>query len=95
MFTFFSIRDADAFSVVSSKLPAVKRAFDAIADDAPASGEVSPEVRAVSVDHVGLAILGAKRSELFSCKKIRDYEVVETASPGAGGQVRHTLLGPF
>lgn len=71
MFTFFSIWDADAFSIFSLKLPAVKRAFDAIAHDAPASGKVSPEVRAVSVNHVGLAILGAKHGELFSCRNMR------------------------
>jgi len=69
--TFLSVWDAGAFSIFSSKPPAVKGAFDATAHDAPAGGEVRPEVRAVSVDHVGLAVLGAKRSEMFSCRRMR------------------------
>lgn len=94
MFTFLSIWDAGAFSVFSSKLPAVERAFDAIAHDVPAGGQVSPEVRAVSVDHVGLAILGAKGSELFPCGNERLWGC-KTNIPTWGGQGGYALPGPF
>lgn len=43
-------------------------ALDAVAHNAATSSQVGSEVRAVSIHHKGLAILGAKGSELLSCR---------------------------
>lgn len=64
----------------------MKGALDAVAHDAPAGSEVGTEVRAVSVHHMGLAVLGAERSELLSCRKGGVIGV--SLKPAAPGRAR-------
>lgn len=72
----------------------MKGALDAVAHDAPAGSEVGTEVRAVSVHHMGLAVLGAERSELLSYRKRGGYRRVPKASSPGQGQVGSGIRDP-
>lgn len=65
--TFFCVGNLHTLSVVPSELPSVEGALDAVAHHPSSHGQVGTQVRAVGVQHGGLALLVPEHHHLLTC----------------------------
>lgn len=66
--TFFCVGHPGAPAVFPVELPAVEGALEAAAHHAAPHGQVGPQVRAVSVHHMGFPIGVPEDGKLLSCR---------------------------
>lgn len=67
--TFLCVGNPHTLSVLSTKLPAMKWALDAVAHHLPTHSQVGPQVGAVGVQHVCFSILSTKHCQLLTWRK--------------------------
>lgn len=67
--TLIGVGDVRAFPILTVELPAVKGTFDAIADHSTTDAHIGAQMRAVSVQHVGLAVARAERHQILPCNR--------------------------